>query len=551
MRVKKLLLFSMLLFSLNVSCISTVLAQEDSADCGCQTTSINIGTGINPVLQTPLAPGQYEPSWILTTVPSNASINTPATPFVITDGGSVWGQNNPTLKAALVADASYISAVNDIAYSTNNPPPLDPFTFRLDFCVCSDGQYNINGLLNGDDEVSLHLDGNPTPIASCTNWADIITVSTTVNLAQGAHFLELRLRNTGGQAMGVGLSGTISSAVGATSLMGYHCCHPQGGITGQKFLDENCNGIIDDDDPIAPGWTFVLNPGNIVVTTDVSGTFSFPALAPGVYTLSEVIQPGWNAVLPNTAGTITVNVTAGEVTIINFLNTECESGCEKECYWRVTGNNTINPDIHYLGTNTDAALIIKTDATERARIEGTGDGNMGIATNAPTTILHTYAAPPPGGAPSGLRFEELPWGDGFILVTDDEGYVYRSEMTPGAKGMSAMETLQLQQQVNDLKKEISALKAMLTGSEETSFSVSPNPTNGHLSVTFHLAQAYQSAHIKVVDNTGKTVLDVPVQGGDGTVSLTLPQTSASGNLMCTLFVDGKAVATRKVVLLNK
>lgn len=97
-------------------------------------------------------------------------------------------------------------------------------------------------------------------------------------------------------------------------------------------------------------------------------------------------------------------------------------------------------------------LIIKTNGTERARIEGAGDGNMGIATSSPTTILHTYAAPPPSGAPSGLRFEDLPWGNGFILVTDDDGYVYKADVTAYKGG--SMEMMQMQQEMNSLKKEI-------------------------------------------------------------------------------------------------
>lgn len=46
--------------------------------------------------------------------------------------------------------------------------------------------------------------------------------------------------------------------------------------------------------------------------------------------------------------------------------------------------------------------------------------------------------------------------------------------------------LQMQQQVNELKNEISALKALLQGGGDNSLKVSPNPTDGQVNVSFRI-----------------------------------------------------------------
>ena len=552
MNVRNLLRLSLLLLlSLNPGYALNAIAQEEP--CGCQTNAVNIGTGINPTTGVPLPPGttpqNFDPSWVVTQSP-DPTISIPAIPWIIPNGAGVWGSGTPALHTALVGAASYISPFNTQGYMVNNPAPQPAFIFRLDFCVCASNQYTLTGLFNADDYAELWLDGT-TLLSTCPSWHNVVNVSSTFPLSAGSHYLEIHLRNTGAQAMGVALSGNITSSNGANTLMGYDCCHAAGGVNGRKYLDANCNGQIDANDPIGAGWTFTLNPGGYTATSDGLGYFNFPGIPAGTYTLSETPQPGWTPVLPP-GGSTTVNIVAGQVVTVDFLNTECDPGgseCDDKCYWRITGNNTITPS-NYLGTNTAADLIVKTNGTERARIEGTGDGNMGISTASPTTILHTYAAPPPAGAPSGLRFEDLPWGTGYILVTDDDGYVYRMEDAV-KKSIGSPEMMEMQQQVNELKREISELRALLQGSDANSLSISPNPTTGQVNATFRIAQTYTTAMVRIIDNAGRTVISSPVSGSEGTTSLVIPVSSASGNLSCVLIVDGKAIATEKLILLNK
>jgi len=68
-----------------------------------------------------------------------------------------------------------------------------------------------------------------------------------------------------------------------------------GVISGMKYDDLNGDGE-KGDEPGLEGWTIELYRGDSLIattTTDASGYYSFSGLIPGVYTVMEVLQPGW------------------------------------------------------------------------------------------------------------------------------------------------------------------------------------------------------------------------------------------------------------------
>ena len=54
--------------------------------------------------------------------------------------------------------------------------------------------------------------------------------------------------------------------------------------------------------------------------------------------------------------------------------------------WQLTGNSGINAAAHFLGTTDNRPIIIKTNGTERMRIDS--NGNVGIGTGNPSAALH-------------------------------------------------------------------------------------------------------------------------------------------------------------------
>ncbi len=109
-------------------------------------------------------------------------------------------------------------------------------------------------------------------------------------------------------------------------------------IGGRKFEDRNSNGIQDVGEPGLANWEIRLtgqdNLGNIVDMTvvtlddvpatpdiDEAGIFLFSLLAPGTYTLSEVLQDNWFQTFPQGEGTHTVTILSGDApNEVNFGN---------------------------------------------------------------------------------------------------------------------------------------------------------------------------------------------------------------------------------------
>lgn len=68
-------------------------------------------------------------------------------------------------------------------------------------------------------------------------------------------------------------------------------------VSGVKFEDLNGNGVKDAGEPLLAGWKIDLSGGGSA-TTDGAGFYKFTGVSGGNHTLSEVVQPGWQATLP-------------------------------------------------------------------------------------------------------------------------------------------------------------------------------------------------------------------------------------------------------------
>jgi hypothetical protein len=96
----------------------------------------------------------------------------------------------------------------------------------------------------------------------------------------------------------------VSGGTVADVLIGNIAVSPApsvGSISGVKFNDLNGDGIQQDNEPGASGWTvfldtndnLILDPGERSTVTNGGGNYSFTGLAPGTYRVREVVQAGW------------------------------------------------------------------------------------------------------------------------------------------------------------------------------------------------------------------------------------------------------------------
>lgn len=80
-----------------------------------------------------------------------------------------------------------------------------------------------------------------------------------------------------------------------------------GQIAGVVFNDLNGNGVLDQWEPVQRNWRVfldtnnnkVFDTGETSVLTNANGEYVFNNLAPGTYTVAEVLQSGWQQSFPN------------------------------------------------------------------------------------------------------------------------------------------------------------------------------------------------------------------------------------------------------------
>jgi len=222
-------------------------------------------------------------------------------------------------------------------------------------------------------------------------------------------------------------------------------------------------------------------------------------------------------------------------------------------FWRLNGNNITGSE--FLGTVNSADLVFKTNSTEYMRIDQNGFTGINTAPGTPSAVLDVNCAT--GTWPSGLRFQNLPGGTGNILVVDANGYVYvsRRMAKPANNGDPADITTDLDQKVAQLEQEINELKSLLyanglVSSNNSALTVSPNPTSGQVNANYSIQGDFTSAAIRITDNLGHTIYTSPVKNSTGSLMINLPQSTASGNLICALLVNDKVVASQKIALLK-
>ncbi len=93
------------------------------------------------------------------------------------------------------------------------------------------------------------------------------------------------------------------SGGGVNSTANDFCNFQNGSISGFKYNDINGNGIYDPGEPKLAGWTINLYDNSVFdesMVTNANGDYSFNNLAPGTYSVCEVMQTGWVQTQPGT-----------------------------------------------------------------------------------------------------------------------------------------------------------------------------------------------------------------------------------------------------------
>jgi protocatechuate 3,4-dioxygenase beta subunit len=206
--------------------------------------------------------------------------------------------------------------------------------------------------------------------------------------------------------------------------------YPSGGISGEVFNDLTGSGTLQPGDPGLQGWEVdVFDSNNTFVAsqlTDSKGDFNIQGLAPGVYTVDEILQSGWTQTAPPT-GTFTVTVTAGNtVTDQDFGNFQ-NITISGEVFSDLNGNGSLDPGdpglqgwtVDLFDAAGDLVATTTSDVNGDYSFTDIGPGTYTVQEELQPGWIQTAPAPPGTytvAATSGLDSTGLVFGN-FELVT--------------------------------------------------------------------------------------------------------------------------------------
>ncbi len=345
-------------------------------------------------------------------------------------------------------------------------------------------------------------------------------------------------------------SSTVKWFVGATQVgtgTTFSCA-----VSGTTYRAEvaGCNSV--SSSTVTPQVTGVSYISNIDVCVGATASYTLNLPAGGWWV------NGNSAIATINTGTATITgVSAGTTSYTYYTSQMCshtlsitvKQCCNDTCSW-ITSGNTIYNGKNIFGTVSNDDIRIFSNNTQRGVV--LANGFWGIKQLSPTTTLNVNCVPTT--APSGLRFENLPSGSGNALVVDANGYIYKAQSTvykPGSEGDDMQAQLDaLKQRIDDLTLQLSLLDCIPCDNGSASILVTPNPNNGHMTITYKVSGGFESGSLKIVDANGKLIKTTALQTSSGTVTEDLSGTAVSGHIIVLLIADGKAVARQKVTLVK-
>lgn len=277
------------------------------------TDSLLINTGYDPSTNSVISTAEVDPQWGLLNFPpltdpysiypdvslgTSYAINTWSTDW--------WCSTNDPL-------ARPISPNSIKNFNANNLFEQQPFKLKRTFCVSSDVESLISFCISADDAGRLTLIGpNNEVVLSYTtitglnsiewdlgtgygnaqNFQQAHCYSGLHQLEAGTYSIVLEILNAGETWMGIEVSGSVSSTNGDFAYSNPQGCCDFGDIAFIDIFDENCNGVLEEDEVSLPNVEFNLvnNFGTVVATsiTDVNGELFFLNVPFGQYTVIEV-----------------------------------------------------------------------------------------------------------------------------------------------------------------------------------------------------------------------------------------------------------------------
>jgi protocatechuate 3,4-dioxygenase beta subunit len=240
----------------------------------------------------------------------------------------------------------------------------------------------------------------------------------------------------------------ISVAPGGAAIANFGN-QPQGAVSGTVFNDLNGNGVQDPGETGLSGVTIELldTNGNVVATatTGANGSYSFPNVAPGAYTVRETDPAGFTS---TTLNTLPISVAPGGAAIANFGN-QPQGTVSGTVFNDLNGNGVQDPGETGLGgvtvtlTPTSGGPSVTTTTTSNGGylFTAVAPGSYTVTEADPTDFISTTNNTVPVSVPSGgaatANFGDQQQGTiSGVVFNDFNGNGVRDRGEPGISGVT-------------------------------------------------------------------------------------------------------------------
>ena len=288
------------------------------------------------------------------------------------------------------------------------------------------GVGNVTVTLTGTDDngdpISLSTTTTPNGAYSFTNLRP--GSYTLTETTPSGDFTGKATAGTEGATPGAGTLSGITLAEGVNGANNLFGVLPPATLSGFVYNDANDNGVREADETGVPGVNVTLNgtddlgnPVNLSVTTGVDGSYSFPNLRPGGYTVAETDPSGYldGQVTPGLGGGTVAGRTITVATVTPGLID--------------TGNNFAEllaaslSGFVYVDANNSGVFNSGDAGIPGVTVTLTGTDDLGDPLSVATTT----------GADGSYAFAGLRPGSYTVAETDPSGYL-DGQVTPGTGG---------------------------------------------------------------------------------------------------------------------
>ncbi|MGA9115561.1 MAG: SdrD B-like domain-containing protein [Bacteroidota bacterium] len=308
------------------------------------------------------------------------------------DGNNLWLALLGTPIDGPVSPSSLAKVADDgtvLCFYTGLPEAIEDLdvdfvTFAPDIALWSHNAYNTT------NRIVAYSIGN-----SGNGGGSIITTTTGgsyafTHLPPGTYTVSEAVPRNCNQTFPPSGTHTVTIAAGqvVSNVNFGNWCDSLGSICGTKFKDLDGSGTRDEGEPGLENWQINLTgTASATAWTDTGGHYCFDQLAPGSYTVSEVLQYGWRATTPESRNT---TLTWGEDVRVDFGNWRYKAfGC-------ATFDSTLQ---EWSGVN--VALTVQSDGTGGGYLlsQDLDSASMVFA----SSDYHGDWSPAPGLWPRGCR----------------------------------------------------------------------------------------------------------------------------------------------------